>query len=130
MLRDAARQRRVVVTGPIKTGRGPLIGDAGEHFVVAELLRRGWLAALAPRNSTAFDAPARHSRHSTCSCPGNQVGAPSPRSPVASLSVVRSAREKPRRVVAHNRPAECASRYRERQPRGVHQARRIVDCAR
>lgn len=40
---------------PIKEGRGPLIGDAGEHFVVAELLRRGWLAALAPRNSTAFD---------------------------------------------------------------------------
>lgn len=55
MPREGAPQRRVVVTGPIKTGRGPLIGDAGEHFVVAELLRRGWLAALAPRNSTAFD---------------------------------------------------------------------------
>jgi hypothetical protein len=41
--------------------RTSLIGDAGEHLVVAELLRRGWLAALAPRNATAFDVLAERS---------------------------------------------------------------------
>ena len=32
-----------------------LIGNAGEHYVMAELLRRGIVAALAPRNAPAFD---------------------------------------------------------------------------
>ena len=36
-------------------GLGTLIGNAGEYFVVAELLRRGWIAALAPRNAPGFD---------------------------------------------------------------------------
>jgi hypothetical protein len=32
-----------------------LIGNAGEHFVLAELLRRGLVAALAPRNMPDYD---------------------------------------------------------------------------
>jgi hypothetical protein len=32
-----------------------LIGNAGEYYVVAELLKRGVIAALAPRNAPAFD---------------------------------------------------------------------------
>ena len=42
-------------TGPIKAGLGTLIGNAGEYFVVAELLKRGVVAALAPRNNRGFD---------------------------------------------------------------------------
>jgi len=30
-------------------------GNAGEFFVLAELTRRGWIAALTPRNSRAYD---------------------------------------------------------------------------
>jgi len=39
----------------IKAGKGALIGNAGEYFVVGELLRRGVVAALAPRNAPDFD---------------------------------------------------------------------------
>ncbi len=41
--------------GRIKSGEGTLIGNAGEYFVTAELLKRGIIAALAPRNAPAFD---------------------------------------------------------------------------
>ena len=43
------------MAGNIKSGEGTLIGNAGEYFVVAELLKRRFIAALAPRNSPAFD---------------------------------------------------------------------------
>jgi hypothetical protein len=33
--------------GRIKAGEGSLIGNAGEHYVMAELLKRGIVAALA-----------------------------------------------------------------------------------
>lgn len=42
-------------SGKIKAGEGTLIGNAGEHYVMAELLKRGVIAALAPRNAPAFD---------------------------------------------------------------------------
>lgn len=45
----------VQVKGRIKAGEGPLIGNAGEYYVVAELLKRGIVASLAPRNAPAFD---------------------------------------------------------------------------
>lgn len=41
--------------GRIKAGEGALIGNAGEHYVMAELLKRGAIAALTPRNVHAFD---------------------------------------------------------------------------
>lgn len=41
--------------GRIKAGEGGLIGNAGEYYVVAELLKWGIVAALAPRNAPAFD---------------------------------------------------------------------------
>jgi len=41
--------------GQVKSGRGTLVGNAGEYFVVAELLKRGKVASLAPRNTPAFD---------------------------------------------------------------------------
>ena len=41
--------------GRIKAGEGTLIGNAGEHYVMAELLKQGVIAALTPRNATAFD---------------------------------------------------------------------------
>lgn len=41
--------------GRIKAGEGTLIGNAGEYYVMAELLKRGIVAALAPRNAPAFD---------------------------------------------------------------------------
>lgn len=41
--------------GRIKAGEGALIGNAGEHYVMAELLKRGVIAALAPRNAPSFD---------------------------------------------------------------------------
>ena len=43
------------MNGKIKAGQGTLIGNAGEYYVVAELLKRGIIAALAPRNAPAFD---------------------------------------------------------------------------
>lgn len=42
-------------SGRIKAGEGALIGNAGEFYVVAELLKRGLIAALVPRNTPAFD---------------------------------------------------------------------------
>ncbi len=41
--------------GRIKAGQGSLIGNSGEHYVVAELLKRGIVAALAPRNTPSVD---------------------------------------------------------------------------
>ena len=41
--------------GRIKAGEGALIGSAGEYYVVAELLKRGIIAALVPRNAPSFD---------------------------------------------------------------------------
>ena len=52
------------VWGQIKAGKGPLIGNAGEYFVVAELLRRGVIAALAPRNTPGFDVMAAEASRS------------------------------------------------------------------
>ena len=43
------------MAGRIKSGEGTLIGNAGEYFVMAELLKRGVIAALAPRNAPGFD---------------------------------------------------------------------------
>ena len=43
------------MAGRIKAGEGALIGNAGEYYVMAELLKRGIIAALAPRNAPAFD---------------------------------------------------------------------------
>ena len=47
--------------GKIKSGLGNLIGSAGEHYVMAELLKRGVIAALAPRNAPGFDILATNS---------------------------------------------------------------------
>jgi len=41
--------------GKIKSGLGTLIGNSGEHYVMAELLKREAVAALAPRNAPGFD---------------------------------------------------------------------------
>src|SRR5712692_460371 len=41
--------------GRIKAGEGNLIGNAGEYYVVAELLKRGVVAAPAPRNAPGVD---------------------------------------------------------------------------
>lgn len=41
--------------GQIKAGKSAIIGNAGEYFVVGEMLRRGLVAALAPRNAPNFD---------------------------------------------------------------------------
>lgn len=41
--------------GQVKAGKGTLVGNAGEYYVMAELLRRGIIAALAPRNAPSFD---------------------------------------------------------------------------
>ena len=43
------------MVGKIKSGLGTLIGNAGEYYVMAELLKRDWIAALAPRNAPDFD---------------------------------------------------------------------------
>lgn len=43
------------MAGRIKSGEGTLIGNAGEFYVAAELLKRGVIAAPAPRNTPAFD---------------------------------------------------------------------------
>lgn len=43
------------VKGRIKAGKGTLIGNSGEHYVMAELLKREIVAALAPRNAPSFD---------------------------------------------------------------------------
>lgn len=41
--------------GKIKAGQGTLIGNAGEYYVMAELLKRGVVAGLMPRNAPSFD---------------------------------------------------------------------------
>ena len=41
--------------GKIKSGLGTLIGNAGEYYVMAELLKRGIVAGLMPRNAPSFD---------------------------------------------------------------------------
>jgi hypothetical protein len=41
--------------GRVKEGKGTLLGNAGEHFVCAELLRRDVIAAPAPRNAPGID---------------------------------------------------------------------------
>lgn len=41
--------------GRVKDGRGTLLGNAGEHYVAAELLRRDIITALAPRNAPGID---------------------------------------------------------------------------
>ena len=43
------------MAGEIKRGLGTLIGNAGEYYVMAELLSRGIVAAMTPRNSPGFD---------------------------------------------------------------------------
>ena len=43
------------MSGKIKAGEGGLIGNAGEFYVMAELLKRGVIAGLTPRNARAFD---------------------------------------------------------------------------
>jgi len=50
------------MAGRIKRGEGTLIGNAGEFYVAAELLKRGVIAALAPRNAPAFDIIATKDR--------------------------------------------------------------------
>jgi hypothetical protein len=41
--------------GDIKAGKSAIIGASGEYFVMAELLRQGWLAGLTPRGARDFD---------------------------------------------------------------------------
>jgi hypothetical protein len=48
------------MSGQIKAGFGTLIGNAGEYYVMAELLKRNVVAALAPRNAPWFDILATH----------------------------------------------------------------------
>ena len=43
------------MTGAIKQGLGTFIGNAGEHYVMAELLKRRIVAGLAPRNTPGVD---------------------------------------------------------------------------
>ena len=43
------------MAGRIKAGEGTLIGNAGEHYVIAELLKRGVAAAPTPRNTPGID---------------------------------------------------------------------------
>lgn len=51
------RSRRIheKVPGVVKRGEGLFLGNAGEHYVVAELLRRGIITDLAPRNAPGID---------------------------------------------------------------------------
>ncbi len=41
--------------GRVKEGRGTFLGNAGEHYVMAELLRHDIVVGLAPRNMRGFD---------------------------------------------------------------------------
>ena len=50
--------------GRIKAGEGSLIGNSGEHYVLAELLKRGIIAAMTPRNTPAFDILATNGKES------------------------------------------------------------------
>jgi hypothetical protein len=42
-------------SGRIKRGKGNFIGNAGEYYVMAELLKQEKIEALAPRNTPDFD---------------------------------------------------------------------------
>lgn len=48
--------------GKIKAGLGSLIGNTGEHYVIAELLKRDIIAAQTPRNAIAFDVLATNGK--------------------------------------------------------------------
>jgi hypothetical protein len=48
----------------VKKVGSSLIGNSGEHFVLAELLRRGIVAALAPRNMPDYDILAINGKRS------------------------------------------------------------------
>ncbi len=50
--------------GIIKEGKGTTIGNAGEYLVVGELLKRGVIAAPAPRNNPGFDVLATNGSRS------------------------------------------------------------------
>ena len=50
--------------GTIKAGLGTVVGNAGEYLVVGELLRRGLIAALAPRNAPGVDVLVTNGRMS------------------------------------------------------------------
>lgn len=50
--------------GKIKEGKGSIIGNAGEYLVVGELLKRGIIAAPAPRNNPGFDVLATNGTNS------------------------------------------------------------------
>ena len=52
------------MVGEIKRGRGTIIGNAGEYLLVGELLKRGIVAAPAPRNTTGFDVLAATGQNS------------------------------------------------------------------
>jgi hypothetical protein len=41
--------------GRVKQGRGTILGNAGEHYVLAELLRHDIIAGLTPRNTAGLD---------------------------------------------------------------------------
>jgi hypothetical protein len=41
--------------GDVKAGKSSIIGTTGEYFVMAELLRRGWVAGQTPRGAPDFD---------------------------------------------------------------------------
>jgi hypothetical protein len=43
------------MVGKIKAGLGNLVGNAGEFYVMAELLKRGKVAGLTPRNTSDYD---------------------------------------------------------------------------
>ncbi|MCL4319306.1 MAG: hypothetical protein M1596_05400 [Firmicutes bacterium] len=51
------------IFGRIKQGEGPMIGNAGEYAVMAELLKRGIVAGLTPRNTPGFDIIATANTH-------------------------------------------------------------------
>ena len=48
--------------GRIKRGKGLFVGNAGEYYVMAELLKQDIVAALAPRNTPSFDILATKDR--------------------------------------------------------------------
>lgn len=50
--------------GRVKSGRGTLLGNAGEYFVIAELLRHDIVAGLVPRNAPGLDILATIGRRS------------------------------------------------------------------
>jgi hypothetical protein len=48
-------KRPAMAKGDIKADKGSIVGSAGEYFVMAELLKRGWLAGLTPRGAPDLD---------------------------------------------------------------------------